>query len=72
MELTNPTFHGSYFYTLSTESTRDSVTAGDFTTTRNPIDCCNQKPTKGEPTRENNPVFHNDATYAYNARVPAE
>ena len=25
---------GVYFYTLSTESTRDSVTAGDFTATR--------------------------------------
>ena len=25
---------GIYFYTLSTKSTRDSVTAGDFTATR--------------------------------------
>ena len=29
-----PVASGVYFYTLSTESTRDSVTAGDFTTTR--------------------------------------
>ena len=29
-----PVASGVYFYTLSTESTRDSVTAGDFTATR--------------------------------------
>ena len=29
-----PVASGLYFYTLSTESTRDSVTAGDFTATR--------------------------------------
>ena len=29
-----PVASGVYFYTLSTESTRDSVTAGNFTATR--------------------------------------
>ena len=29
-----PVASGVYFYTLSTESTRDSVTTGDFTATR--------------------------------------
>ena len=33
-ELGEPVASGVYFYTLSTESTRDSVTAGDFTATR--------------------------------------
>ena len=33
-ELGEPVASGIYFYTLSTESTRDSVTAGDFTATR--------------------------------------
>ena len=32
--LGEPVASGVYFYTLSTESTRDSVTAGDFTATR--------------------------------------
>ena len=32
--LGEPVASGVYFYTLSTESTRDSVTAGEFTTTR--------------------------------------
>ena len=33
-EFGEPVASGVYFYTLSTESTRDSVTAGDFTATR--------------------------------------
>ena len=33
-EMGEPVASGVYFYTLSTESTRDSVTAGDFTATR--------------------------------------
>ena len=33
-EVGEPVASGVYFYTLSTESTRDSVTAGDFTATR--------------------------------------
>ena len=33
-EFGEPVASGLYFYTLSTESTRDSVTAGDFTATR--------------------------------------
>ncbi|MYK18748.1 hypothetical protein F4055_11390 [Candidatus Poribacteria bacterium] len=33
-EVGEPVASGIYFYTLSTESTRDSVTAGDFTATR--------------------------------------
>ena len=33
-ELGEPVASGVYFYTLSTESTRDSVTTGDFTATR--------------------------------------
>ena len=33
-EVGEPVASGVYFYTLSTESTRDSVTAGDFNTTR--------------------------------------
>ncbi|MXZ01340.1 hypothetical protein F4Y93_12115, partial [Candidatus Poribacteria bacterium] len=33
-QLGEPVASGVYFYTLSTESTRDSVTAGDFTATR--------------------------------------
>ena len=33
-ELGEPVASGVYFYTLSTESTRDSVTAGEFTATR--------------------------------------
>ncbi|MXV74048.1 hypothetical protein F4Z99_07200 [Candidatus Poribacteria bacterium] len=33
-EVGEPVASGVYFYTLSTESTRDSVTAGDFMTTR--------------------------------------
>ena len=32
--LGEPVASGVYFYTLSTESTRDSVTAGDFSATR--------------------------------------
>ena len=34
-----PVASGVYFYTLSTESTRDSVTAGDFTATRKMLIC---------------------------------
>ena len=33
-EMGEPAASGVYFYTLSTESTRDSATAGDFTATR--------------------------------------
>ena len=33
-EVGEPVASGVYFYTLSTESTRDSVTAGEFTATR--------------------------------------
>ncbi|RKU38942.1 hypothetical protein C6496_05050, partial [Candidatus Poribacteria bacterium] len=33
-EVGEPVASGIYFYTLSTKSTRDSVTAGDFTATR--------------------------------------